>query len=188
MPAGFGPLQVDTIAAFTLDPAAIHFTRLHLATRESRADLAGVLNDVRYPHGTFEIKASGAVREAVAMFGLPLARTGSATFDGKLAISFQKAFDFGMTGRFHARGLGYARDRLKIEGADARGDLHLNLTGVSLRNVTATALGSTITGQGDLAKWSAFHFDGNIAGLNVREAAKIVTDRPIAWNGTIGGA
>ncbi len=186
-PAGYGPIQVDTAAAFTLDKSAIHFTRLHLATQESHADLTGVLYNPRAPHGTFEIKAAGAVREAASLFQLQIAHAGTATFDGKLSISFEKKFDFGMTGRFKARGIGYVQDRLKIENADARGDLRLNLDGLTLRNVTATALGSTINGQVDLLKWKTLHFDGRLEGLNVRDAARIVTDRPVAWNGTLAG-
>lgn len=181
------PFDLDTAATFALDKTGFDFTRLRLATKESHADLTGRLEDVRAPHGTLAVKAAATMREAATILQLPVAHTGTAAFDGKVSISFAKPFDFGMTGRLHARGVGYARNRVKIEGASVRADVHLTLDRVTLRGVTAEALGSTITGQGELAKWKTFQFDGKIQGLNVREAARLVTGRPIAWNGTLAG-
>ena len=109
MPAGVAPIEVDLSAAFTFSRTRIQFPHLHIATRQSRADLTGTLDDPRNPHGTFTVKATAAVGEAVELFQLPLARTGTATFDGKLSISFANPFEFGMKGRLSARGLGYSR-------------------------------------------------------------------------------
>jgi translocation and assembly module TamB len=187
MPGGFAPIEVDASAAFILSKSGIEFTRLHLATKESRADLTGTLTDVRAPHGTLVIKATAAVRDAVAMFQLPLAPAGTAAFDGKLTVAFAKPFAFAMNGRLTARGIGYARDRLKIEGAELRAEMNLTPSKVTLRAITGAALGGTVTGQAELAEWRQFHFDGSLAGLDVQQAAKIATSRPFPWNGTIAG-
>ncbi len=187
IPDGAGPMEVSAAAAFTLDKTAIDISRLKIATRESRADLTGKLTNLRWPRGTFNVRASAAVREMVRLFAIPIDPTGSATFDGKLNISFEKPFAFSMNGRAAARGLGYRQDRLVIENADVRGDLSLGLDNLTLKNATADALGATVNGQASLTHWRDFHAEGNLQGLNIHEAAHVVTDRAIPWNGTLAG-
>ena len=92
-----------------------------------------------------------------------------------------------MNGRAAARGLGYRREHLQIENADVRGDLSLGLEKLTLENATATALGATINGQARLLHWRAFHAEGNLQGLDMKEAAHVATDRAIPWNGTLAG-
>src|ERR1035438_5969393 len=121
----------------------------------------------------------------VKLFALPIEPTGSATFDGKLNISFERPFSFSMNGQAAARGLGYRQDRLVIENADVRGDLSLGLDTLVLRNATATALGATINGQAMLQQWRDFHAEGNLNGLSIHEVAHVLTDRTIPWNATL---
>ena len=187
MPAGLAPMELDTSGAFILRKSGIEFGRMRMATRESRAELSGTLSDLRAPHGTFTVKAAIAVREAAAILQLPVERTGSAAFDGKMSISFAEPFGFGINGRLNARGLGYKHDRLTIEGADLRADVRMSLDKLAFTGVKLSALGSNLTGQGELVKWKDFNFEGSFEGLNVREAAKISTDRAIAWSGMMAG-
>jgi translocation and assembly module TamB len=182
---GLGPLELDLAASFALEKSRIDFSRLRLATKESRFDLSGALEDVRAPHGTFNTKGAISVREAVSLFGLPIAPKGTAAFDGRMSVSFAKGFDYSLSGRATARGITYSYDRLKIDDGEARADLRLAPGKVTLRGITATALGSALTGQADLDFDRRFHFEGNLEGLGVREAARIATDRPIAWSGTM---
>jgi translocation and assembly module TamB len=185
---GAGPIEVSASAAFTLDQSKIDISRLKIVTGNSRADVAGALTNLRWPRGTFTVKAAVSVRDAVKLFAIPIEPTGSATFDGKFYASFQKPFDFWMTGKAAARGLGYHQDRLKIDNAEARGDLSFTLEKVTLQNATLTALGATVNGQGLLTRWHDFHAEGNLQGLNLRDAAHVLTDRPVPWNGTLAGA
>ena len=182
-----GPLEVSASAAFTLDKSKIDVSRLKVSTNQSRADLVGSLTNLRWPRGTFTVKASTPMREAVKLFSLPLEPIGSATFDGKLNVSCEKPFYFWMTGRAVARGLGFHQDRVKIENAEVRGDLSLTLDKLTLQNATATALGATVNGQASLTRWRDVHVEGNLKGLNMRDAAHTLTDRPIPWNGTLAG-
>jgi translocation and assembly module TamB len=184
---GAGPIEVSATAAFTFDSSKIDITRLRVSTKDSRADVTGALTNLRWPRGTFTVKAAVSLKDAVKLFALPIDPAGSATFDGKFYASFQKPFDFWMTGRAAARGLAYHRDRLKIENADARGDLSLNLESITLTNATLTALGATVNGQTSFTRWHDFHAEGNLQGLTLREAAHIVTDRALPWNGTLAG-
>lgn len=187
IPDHAGPMEVSASAAFTLDKSVIDISRLKIATRESRADLTGKLTNLRWPRGTFNVRASAAVREMVTLFAIPIDPAGSATFDGKLNISFEKPFGFSMNGRAAARGLGYRQNRLVIENADVRGDLSLGLDNLTLKNATADALGATVNGQASLAHWRDFHAEGNLQGLNIQEAAHFVADRTMPWSGTLAG-
>src|ERR1700722_12945276 len=187
VPDGAGPIEVNASAAFTLDKSTIDVSRLKITTKESRADLVGSLTNLRWPRGTFTVKAATSVREVVKLLSIPIDPAGSATFDGKLNITFERPFGFSMNGRVAARGLGYHQDRLTIENADVRGDLGIGLKTLTLKNATANALGATVNGQASLVNWRDFHAEGNLQGLNLREAAHVVTDRVIPWNGTLAG-
>ena len=183
-----GPVEFDASAAFALEPARIDFSRLHLVSGQSQADLAGSLTDLEAPRGTFTVKAAVRARDAVPLFSLPIDPAGVALFTGTMAVSFADGFDYTIAGRANARGLGYTSGRLKIQNADANADLRWTPQQVTLRGITATALGSKITGQAELARSQDFHFEGRFEGLDVRTAAKVLTDRPVAWSGTLAGS
>jgi translocation and assembly module TamB len=188
MTAGAAPLSLNVSAAFAIDSGGIDVTSLRLSTKDSRAEISGRLNDPRNPHGTLRVRGTAALREAVEMFALPIAKTGSAAFDGQLAFSFT---DVSIAGRLSARGIGYARDRLKIDNADFSGDVRLAHDRLSLAGINAHALGGTIGGAAELKDNREFHFDGNVAGLTVKQAAAIVTTHMISpripWDGAIAG-
>jgi translocation and assembly module TamB len=184
---GVGPIETSVSAAFAFDPSAINVSRLKISTKETSADLTGSLTHLRWPHGAFTVKASTTVREAMKFFSLPMDPTGSATFDGKLNIAFEKPFDFSLNGHVAARGLGYHQDRLKVENAEVRGEVSVGLNKFTLENAVATAFGATVNGKASLLNWRDLHAEGNLQGLNMREAAHLATDRAIPWNGTLAG-
>jgi translocation and assembly module TamB len=183
-----GPVEFDASATFALESTRIDFLRLHLVTGQSQADLAGSMTDLDAPRGTFTVKASVRAPDAVPLFSLPIDPAGSALFSGTLAVSFADGFDYTIAGRANARGLGYANGRLKIQNAEANADLRWTPGQVILRGITATALGSKITGQAVLARTRDFHFEGRFESLDVRLAANVVTDRPVTWSGALAGS
>jgi translocation and assembly module TamB len=184
---GYGPIPTSMSATFALEKSRIVLSRAHVATKESSADLSGVLNDPKSPHGTLSMKANASVREAVRIFNLPVEPVGSASFDGQVNVAFDQPLTSILRGRVIARGLGYTQDRLKIRDAEVRGDLQLNRDRLTLRQMTATAFGANITGQANLENGQKFHVEGTIDGLDLRRAATLLTDRPVAWSGTLAG-
>jgi translocation and assembly module TamB len=184
---GFGPIPTSMSATFALEKSRIVLPRVHVATKESSADLSGVLDDPRSPHGTFSMKAKASVGEAVRIFRLPVEPTGSASFDGQVNVAFDQPLTSILQGKVVARGMGYTQDRLKIRDAEVRGDIQLTRDRLTLRQMTATALGANVTGQANLEHGQQFHIEGTIDGLDLRRAASVVTDRPVAWSGTMAG-
>jgi translocation and assembly module TamB len=83
--------------------------------------------------------------------------------------------------------LGYTQDRLKIRDAEVRGNLQLNRDRLTLEQMTAKALGANVAGRADLELGRQFHVEGMIDSLDLRGAAAILTDRPVAWSGTLAG-
>ncbi len=185
--SGNGPIEVNTAATFTLNESTIDVTRLLVTTKDSRVEAAGALTNLRWPRGTFTVKAAVAVKDALKLFWLPVDPTGNATFDGKFYASFQKPFDFWMNGKAFAKGLSFHQDRLKVENAEARGDLSINLEKLTLLNASVSAMGATVNGQASFTRWHDLHAEGNLSGLSLREAAGMVTERPIPWSGTLAG-
>ena len=181
------PAEADLAAAFTLDATRLTLSPVHIAVGGSRIDLAGELTNLRAPQGAFKAKATIAVRDAVSLFSLPVASTGVADFNGDLGFSFAGGFDYTLAGRINGRGLGYAQDRLRIQNATASAALRLTPERLTLRGIKAAALGANVTGQAELARWKDFHFEGNFDGLGVREAAAVLTPRPVPWNGALAG-
>jgi translocation and assembly module TamB len=184
---GYGPIPTSMSATFALEKSRIVLPRVHVATKESSADLSGTLDDPRSPHGTLAMKVNSSVREAVRIFHLPVEPTGSASFDGEVNVAFDRPLKSILSGRVTARGLGYTLDRLKIRDAEVRGDLQLTQDRLSLRQMTAKVMGAAIMGQANLEHGQQFHIDGSIGGLDLRQAAAVVTDRPFVWNGTMAG-
>ena len=187
MAAGYAPVEFDVAASFAIEKSKIELTQLRISTRQSRIDLAGVLNDPRAPHGTLGVKSNLSIREIADLLQLPVERAGSAAFDGQLVLSLADPIQVSASGRVNARGVGYTRDRLKIAGAEARADVRLTPENATLAAISIKALGATVTGSAELAGWTKFHFDGKIDGLTVREAARLATDRQIPWNGMVSG-
>ena len=184
---GYGPIPTSMSATFALEKSRIVIPRLHVATKESSADLSGILDDPRSPHGTFSMKANASVREAVRIFHLPIEPTGSASFDGQVNVAFDQPLTSILQGRVVARGLGYTQDRLKIRDADVRGDLQLTRDRLTLRRMTAKVMGADVAGQANLEHGQQVHVEGTIDGLDLRRAAATFTDRPVAWSGTMAG-
>ncbi|MCU1334726.1 MAG: translocation/assembly module TamB [Bryobacterales bacterium] len=186
-PEGYGPIPASLSATFAIEKSRLVFPRVHVATKESSADLSGTLDDPKAPHGTFSMKGNVAVREAVSIFRLPIEPAGSASFDGQVTLAFAEPFTSSMRGRVIARGLGYTQDRLKIRAADVRGDLQITPDRLTLRQMTAQVMGANVAGEADLQHGRQFHVEGTIEGLGLREAAATLTDRPVAWSGTMAG-
>ncbi len=184
---GIGSISLDASTAFTLDRSKIEFSGARLTARRSRFEVAGVVEDFQAPHGTFTVKANVPIRDAVAQFHLPLEPAGAAAFDGRVVIDFKQQPDYNVTGRLTARGIGYTRDRLKIDGAQIRADLRAVPQKITLSGITASALGSNIKGQADLTNGENLHLEAQVEGLDLREAAEVASGRAIPWSGTLAG-
>jgi translocation and assembly module TamB len=181
------PTQVDMRAKFTLDGARLNLVPLTLTMGGSRVELNGALTELQMPRGAFKAKATVALSDAVPLFSLPLAPAGSASFDGDVSVSFAKKFNYALSGRASARGLGYSQGRLKIENATANALLRATPDRVSLRGLTAHALGADFTGQADLTSNRNLHFDGQFTGLTAHDGAGVLTSRAIPWDGILSG-
>jgi len=184
---GIPPVEMETTAVFSLEKSRIGIERLHLSSRDSHADVTGVLTDPRVPRGKLSVKAAMTMKDAVQIFGVPLSPAGSAAFDGQMDIAFTRPMEFGMSGRVTARGLAYSNSVLNIAGADVRADARLSVDNLVLNNVSLNSAGVNVNGSARLADWKRFHFDGNIGGVDLREAARIATGRSIPWNGNLSG-
>lgn len=186
-PEGYGPIPASMSASFVIEKSRLDLPRVRVATKQSSFDLSGGFDDPRALHGTFSIKGNAAVREAVAIFRLPIEPTGTASIDGQVTVAFADPFTSGLRGRVTARGLGFTQDRLKIRDAEVRGNLQLTRDRLTLEQMTATALGAKIAGRADLEHGRQFHVEGTIEGLDLRAAAATLTDRPVPWSGTMAG-
>lgn len=184
---GYGPIPTSMSATFALERSRILLPKVHVATKESSADLSGILDDPRSPHGTFSMKANASVREAVKIFQLPIEPTGSASFDGKVNVAFDQPLTSILNGRVSVKGLGYTQDRLKIRDAELRGELLVTRDRLTLSQMTAQVMGANVAGQAALENGRRFHVEGTIEGLDLRSAAATLTDRSVPWSGTMAG-
>ena len=186
-PPGYDPVDSAVNTDFVLEQNRVRLERLHWTAQGSAADVTGTLEDMRAPHGTLAVRASSPLRDIVREFKLPIDPSGSATFNGNLAVSFGEKFRYSAQGQISARGLRYVQNLIKIENADVQAYAHVTPTRAVLSNVVAHALGGTVTGKGRLDKWKELEFAGAIEGLNLRQAAAMVTPRQIPWNGNLAG-
>jgi translocation and assembly module TamB len=185
--AELAPMEVGVAAGLAVERTRIAFSQLRLSTKESRADLTGEIRNLQEPRGSFDVKANAAVRELVQTFSIPLEPTGSAALDGRLTVALGDTFTFGVNGRINARGIGYVKDRVKVEKADVRGDVHLGSDEVALTSIEASALGAHFAGSASLRHGKDLRVDGTVAGLVVSQVAKLATDRVLPWDGLLTG-
>jgi translocation and assembly module TamB len=186
--AGLAPIELGLSSRFALEKSRLVISALRLSTRESHADLQGVLENILAPHGTFKVQAAASLRDVVAMFPVPLAPTGTADFTGVLRVSFTRPVDFGITGRVNARGAGYSNGRIQIKDAGVRGQVSIGPYRFEAKDVEADALGAHFTGMLSLGGWQQLHAEGSVDGLSVTQAASLVTPRLLPWNGTLAGS
>jgi translocation and assembly module TamB len=182
------PAELDLAATFALERDRLSFSRLRVATGQSRADLTGSLTDLRAPTGKFRVKALVAARDAAYTFSLPLQPTGSATAEGTLSVYLGATPNFTLDVNATARGLGYIRDRVNIRDATASGGVVWNPEGVTVKGLQVEALDARFTGNTALTTDLAFHLGGNYEGLKLSAAANAVTARTIPWNAILNGA
>jgi len=187
VPPGSQPLDTKVSTQFRLERGRVALTQLRVATADTSADLEGTLENLRTPHGTFTVKATSAVREAVRIFSLPIAPAGTATFDGQLTVSFEEGFDYSLQGRLAARGLNYTYNRIRIEGARLTATADASPSGLHVRGMTLQAMDANVTGELSLDQWRQLSVDGNVQGLDMQRSANMVLPRPVPWNGTLAG-
>lgn len=181
------PSEFDTAATFVLERDRLSFTRLHLASRQSRADLTGALTGLRAPAGEFRVKALLTVRDAVAMFSWPIEPAGTAAVDGTLVVSLGAAPDFTLNARATARGLGFVRDRVNIKNASVSAGVVWNPQGVNLRGLTAEAFGARFAGSAALTREAKLHLEGNFEDLQLADVIGALTPRVVPWSATLSG-
>ncbi len=181
------PFEMDASAQFVIEKSRIEITRLHLAGKNSTVDLRGDLAQPRAPRGNLTVRAAIDVKEGAQIFAPAAALSGSAAFAGEMAIAFAP-FEFEMTGRLDARSLGYTRDRFEISNANLRADMHMRRNSLDLSDISLTAPGANVSGDAQLSNWRQFHFDGNVAGIDLRNAVRVASGKSIPWNGTVAGA
>jgi translocation and assembly module TamB len=186
--AGLAPIELGLSSRLALEKSRLVISALRLTTRESRADLQGVLEDILAPHGTFNVKAAAPMRDVVAMFPVPLAPTGAADFTGVLRVSFTRPVDLAITGRVSARGVGYSNGNLHIQDAAVRGQVSVGPNRLEAKDLQFDALGAHFAGMLSLAEWRQLHVEGSLDGLTVTQAASLVTPRTLPWNGTLAGS
>ena len=184
---GVPPIETETSLAFGIVKSGIQIERLHLATRDSHVDVSGDLTNPRAPRGKLSVKAAMSMKDVVEIFGVPAAPVGSASFDGQMEIAFTRPAEFAMGGRVTGRGLGYSRNGLNVNGADLRADVQLTPNNLAVNDLYAKASGVDVHGSGQLVAWKQLHFDGDIGGVDLREAARMATGKSIPWNGTLAG-
>lgn len=186
-PPGFQTIKSSVSTGFVLQRDQVLFNRMHVATTDTVVDLDGALENLRAPRGAFNLRATSAVREAVQMFSLPIERLGSATFAGRLNVSFENGFDYGLQGQLAASGLKFSQGNLQIDGARLTAQTDASPAGLRLRNFTLRALDAEVQGELSLARWRNLKVEGAISGLDMQRVAGMVFARPVPWKGMLAG-
>jgi translocation and assembly module TamB len=184
---GVKPFDVNAEASCRLETTRIVVQKLTFSTRDSRAELEGTLEDLQKPHGKFQLKATGLIRDVVRMFGVPVQPVGSAAFNGTLDVDFSDPPRLQIDGHAFARGAGFKQDGIDIKGAAAAGDVHLKLDGMTVSNLSVKALGSSLNGKLSLANWRRLHLEGEIDSVDIATANSMAGGRPLPWNGSLSG-
>ncbi len=186
-PLGYAPMRSSVATKFVLERNRLQLSDSLVRWGANTAELHGVLEDMRKPHGTVTVKADGRVSDVVREFRLPFEPAGTANFNGTLDVSFEDGFDYRVRGDFAGRGLRVVANQVKVADADLRANVDLSDAGAILRKVTAHAQGTTILGEAQFTDWKKFHFAGTVTDVNLRRVVAMATTKAAPWNGTLSG-
>ena len=185
------PTSASLNGAFLLDATHVEFSKLRLASGQSRADLSGSFTNPRSPKGRFTVKAVVAASDLTPYFPETVAVKGAVNFDGDLAVALGEKFDYTISGRVNTRDASFARGRISLPAISVTGQLRATPGRLTLMNVTGEALNAKLSGEANLiqgknGKWKG-HAEGNFDELGIRDFSKFLSERPLAWNGMAVG-
>jgi translocation and assembly module TamB len=160
------------------------FKSFEIATRDSLIRGSATVHDFASPVWKAQLNAKVSVSQLASIFGLDQFRSGQATLTGE---GTYHARQFAFKGTVDANNLSYRDRHIVLAGLAFQSNVLAGNGGLSLTRLRVRGLGATVGGNADLQNYRDLRLRGELRGLNIRDAAKLFTNRAIEWDGIAAG-
>jgi translocation and assembly module TamB len=175
--------NISTRFVFGRDHAELN--NLTVALKQTRMEGRIVIDHFTQPYVAFNLSGHIDASELAGIVKFPgiqagtIALTGSGTYTDN---------DYLFHGTLDGNNLGYRRGAFAISGAALRSRLLFNKNGLSFDDMRAKVLGATVAGNLEFKDLHSLLFQGRYQGLSIGETARLLGNRPIAWDGYASGS
>lgn len=179
------PFAANVNAQFSFAKDHADLNNVVITLNKTRMEGHITVDHFTNPRATFDLSGHLDAPEVAGIAKFPgiddgsIALTGSGTYANN---------NYVLQGIINGENLAYRRDRFAITGAVLGSRFLFNRGGLSLNDVRVKALGTTVTGDLELKDMHTLLFQGRYKGLSIREAASLMANRRIAWDGYVSGS
>jgi translocation and assembly module TamB len=179
-------LPVFTSVSANLEFANDHigFNPFKIVTGDNLVDGSATFHDFASPVWTANVNANVSVSQVASILGLHQFRAGQATVTGE---GTYHTGQFRFNGTADAKNLSYRDKHVALAGLALQSNVLATNSGLSLTRLRVRGMGAAITGTADLQDYRDLRLRGELSGLNIKDAAKLVTNRAIEWSGVMSG-
>ena len=158
------PLDVAMSVALSRDRIAIESA--NIASGGSTLQLAGAIEELKSPHGSFQYTANAAVDDVARTFGIELLEHGAVQSRG--SVDWPGGSQYSVAGDLHAAGVDYLGAYVQLRSSRAEGTLSVNPQRVELSSLRFS---TSVRGPGRCTgnRWPCpTALGGNVATAEVR--------------------
>jgi translocation and assembly module TamB len=154
--------------------------QLSLSSGASTVRAEGVLNGFSKPDLQLKLSARLSASQLARIVNRSELQGGEIGLEGKVRYDPSARFTF--AGTLNGRNLNIRSGQIAVENASVDSEVLASEDHVQFSRFVATALGSKFAGQAVLRDFQNLQMDGAITGLNVPQAAALVTRTPLPWS------
>ena len=193
----------------------ISIASARLATGATTIQLAGAIEDLAAPHGSFRFDAHGDTADAARILRSRLLDRGAVDVAGNL--DWEGGSRFRLQGKMRASDIQYRGAYIQLRGFRADGAVSASPEGIDLsalrlsgnaggvavagevaavavragnldlKGIALDGLGGSFRGQGTLRDLQSFHVEGHIQGIEARRAVALYSPTTLPWNSLVSG-
>lgn len=186
-----------------------------LATGATTIQLAGAIEDLSDPHGSFRFDAHGDTADAARILRTQLLDRGVVDVAGN--IDWEGGSRFQLHGKMRASEIQYRGAYIQLRGFRADGAVSASPDGIDLsslrlsgnaagvavagevaavairahdldlKGIALQGLGGAFRGQGHLRDLQSFKVEGRIQGIEARRAVALYSSAALPWNSLVSG-
>ncbi len=177
--------RFDLDSTLALFGNRIQILQARASLPNSHVEGSGEVVDFRSPRVNLDIKATGTVAELVEPFRLPIERTGTAQFEGRLTYNAQDKLR--IVGKAKADGVAVKQESLRVSNAAVEGEVQYGPDGLTLPGVTARLLGGIFRGSAQFPLLKSYKVQGDVTGIQIDAALQAGGLRRSGIAGTASG-
>ncbi len=179
------PFSGSMTATARLERDGLSIQNAVFQSGESSVQTSGTLRHFAQPVIDLRVSANVDVADVKSVTKFHDLGRGKFTLIG--SAHYDETTLFALQGKVSGRDVAYRIQSLDFGKVSFQSDVLVRPQDLELTHIVMTALGSKLSGQAVLKHGRDLQVDGNLAGLNIREAAALVSKGKVPWSGIAAG-